>query len=535
MALPWTVAQVNAAYLSDRVMDVFLRASGLHPVLVQRIARLRFLFAWRLEEKGSEALDDGVRDWLDSLVDLRGWSDSGGRSARTLLDQLDTMVAIVTESFVDNTMEPFARFAGKWQERAAQRKAHSLRLHERLLLTEQGAARQRRAEQASRAVVGRALQGRKLPPDIIGFIKETWLPLLRHIAWQAGLENESWRHASKMIEWLVWMGDPALSRNDRNRLYQVGEKLGDHLNDIHNRVYGEPLVREALWPVEAILVARVQGEEPPLVKAISEQQPFAFDSRWLEKEAPESESVSRCRGYWFAEGEGKNEQRRYFLDVLGDSAEVLWTNGFGVKLGLEPWPEVEDAIARGNLRGLSEPTRFGELLSDTVAALTRVLNSQRQQRAKAAEQARARAEALRREKAACELARRQEEAARVEAAEKHRAEAEAKRIESENVARRELEQANWAEADVLVNRIELGGWIALEGSDPGRLKLAVRINATKKLVFVDRLGLNRTEFRIDDLIALVARGEARVLQKKTEFEDTLSQVVGRIRTDRGKG
>ncbi|MBS3803367.1 MAG: DUF1631 family protein, partial [Oleiphilaceae bacterium] len=529
MSVTWTVPQVNAAYLSDRIMDVFLRTSGLHPLLVKRIARLRFLVAWRLEEKGAEAFDDGIRDWLDSLVDLRGWSDSGGRSARGVLEQFEAMVTVVAESFTSQSMQPFIQFAGQWHDKAHQRKKRSAQLHERLLLTEQGAARQRRAEQASRAAVGRALQGRTLPPAVINFIKDVWLPLLRHIAWQTGLDNDNWRHAKKLLEWLVWVGDPALSRKDRNRLYQVGEKLSDHLDGIYARVQGKPLPEETLRSVESILVARLRGEEPAVVETISEDQPFVFDRHWLMSDTADPESVARCRGYWFVAGEGDNEQRRYFLDLLTDSAEVLWTNGFGVKLGVEPWPETRAAIERGDLRGLSEPNPFGALLSDTLQALAKVLKSQRRLRARAAAQAKAKAEALRQEQVAYERARQQEEAERAEAAEKQRTEAEARRIKTANDERQALEQANWAEAEGLVNRVEPGGWIALERADVSRLKLAVRINASKKLIFVDRLGLNRTEFRIDDLIALVARGEARVLQKKQAFDDTLSQVVGGIR------
>ena len=37
--IEWTVRQVNAAYLSDRIMDVFLKTSGLHAALVGRTAR----------------------------------------------------------------------------------------------------------------------------------------------------------------------------------------------------------------------------------------------------------------------------------------------------------------------------------------------------------------------------------------------------------------------------------------------------------------------------------------------------------------
>ena len=81
----------------------------------------------------------------------------------------------------------------------------------------------------------------------------------------------------------------------------------------------------------------------------------------------------------------------------------------------------------------------------------------------------------------------------------------------------------------------LGGWIAVapeDGQEPQRLKLAVKIAASSKFVFVDRLGLNRREYRREELVAGVADGRIRPLGSSAEFDDTLSRVVGRIRVGR---
>ena len=64
------------------------------------------------------------------------------------------------------------------------------------------------------------------------------------------------------------------------------------------------------------------------------------------------------------------------------------------------------------------------------------------------------------------------------------------------------------------------------------MKLAVRINARRKLVFVDRLGLNRTELTVDGLVDHLLAGTARILGASAEFDETLSRVVGRIRVGR---
>lgn len=194
-----------------------------------------------------------------------------------------------------------------------------------------------------------------------------------------------------------------------------------------------------------------------------------------------------------------------------------------------------ESLATGRVRPLPPLTRFGDVLADTVAALDRVLASQRSQRQAAARKARERADHLRQQR---------------EAEARQRAEAEAaQKVEAERQAKQAREQAEQAEADRLeavreaararalaeVDRLNMGGWIALKkvpDNDEQRLKLAVRINASRKLVFVDRLGLNRTELTVDDLAERLLSGTVRLLGASAEFDETLSRVVGRIRVGR---
>ncbi len=542
----WTVRQVNAAYLSDRIMDVFLRLSGLHPTLVSRVARLRFFLAWRMDDGHVAVIDQPLLDWLDSLADWRGWSDSGGRSARVLLDQLGQLQTAVIASFDDRSLAPFSDFAGQWHSEAHRRHERTDRLHQRLLETEQGASRQRRAEQAARAIVGRALKDRNLPGVIIDFVFEQWMPLLRQIAWNDGVGGENWKHASKLLEWLVWVGDTVLSDQDRNRLYQVGEQLADRISDVWKRVQGQEFEPDRLQGVEALLVARLRGEDIECHPAMSDGGRFQYDVRWLTLAHPKSAEVAGAAGQWYMDGSGISEQRRFFLAVLDDTAEVLWTNGYGVKLGLMPWAEFLNRQQQGEIRSLPPLNAFGEVLEDTVSALGRVLSTQREQREKAAADARQRAEDLRRQKAEAERLQLLEAEARAAEDARRRAEQQAQLHAEEAAALAQKQREDLRRATAQVEAIKLGGWVVLAPEtdrskpvsgdigvdEPMRLKLAVRINASRKLIFVDRLGFNRTEYTIDALSRDVASGRVRVLGSAAEFDETLSRVVGRIRVGR---
>jgi hypothetical protein len=534
--LEWSARQINAAYVADRIMDVFLKTSGLHPGLARRIARLRFYLAWRMNLEGKKAFSDILVGWLDSLQEWRGWSDSGGRSGKVLLDQLDALVISVSASFQSGSAEPVERFCEQWQEGADKRNAQAGKLRQRLLATEQGAAKQRRADQTARALVGRALQGRQLPSSIVRFILDYWQGLLKQAVWDSGPDSETFRHAGKLLEWLVWIGDPSLSDKDRNRLYHVGEQIGDRLLDVWNRVYSNPLPAEALAGIEAVMVSRLRGEVPDLMDAITAAGNLQWDSRWLGFEAPPKERYSTLEGQWFVEGAGADEQRRYFYALLEESGEILWTNGAGVKLGLQPWSEFQQALDEQQIRPLPTLTPFGKVLAETVELLARVCDKQRRQREQAAEAARVRAEELRKEKEAAEKHRRELEAAREAELEHQRRIAEQQRLADEKAEQERIRKEKTLLAEKQVDGIKLGGWIVVQpnepSEEPARLKLAVRINASRKLVFVDRLGLNRREFIEDELVEGLVEERIRVLGTSAEFDDTLSRVVGRIRVGR---
>ena len=120
--------------------------------------------------------------------------------------------------------------------------------------------------------------------------------------------------------------------------------------------------------------------------------------------------------------------------------------------------------------------------------------------------------------------------------EHQRQQVESKRLADEQAGHERLHREKTELAQKQVGKIGLGGWILVEPELPEsagvRLKLAVRTNASRKLIFVDRLGLNRREFLEDELVLGIVEERIRVLGGAAEFDDTLSRVVGRIRVGR---
>ena len=528
----WSVRQVNAAYLADRIMNVFLRKSGLHPVLTAWAARMRFWLALELEARGPEAVsgDALVRRWLDSLEGLKGWSRTGSRSDRWVLDHLAEMERAISAAFRGDGTGALQQCVEDWLERIEHQRERARKVQERLWQTETGAAGQRAAENAVRAALGRTGRGRQLPQELIHFVEQDWRLVMRRIVLEQGLDSEAWRHAYRLLEWLVWVGDPHLSDQDRNRLYQVGEQLVEKLSGLVHSVTGEKPANARFEAIDRLLVARLR--EQPLTLVSPEWG--ACDPRWLEPPSPDLKAeAASWAGQWYVQRHQDTEVRQYFFGLLPDTGEVLWTNEQGVKLLLQPFSEVRDLLEAGQIHHLPPSYRFDQVLTDTLSSLQRVLESQQKQREQAVIRAREQAEALKRQQdeAEAERVREQQRREQEAAAERERVEAQAHSAQQE--ADRAEREAREREVLALVDTLEAGSWVELtRNGEKQKLKLALRIRASGKLVFVDRLGLNRCEMNRLDVAQLVMEGQARVLSGGAEFEETLSRVVGRLRVGR---
>jgi hypothetical protein len=180
------------------------------------------------------------------------------------------------------------------------------------------------------------------------------------------------------------------------------------------------------------MVQRLRGETPELVPALPPSDRFSWDSAWLTLEPVPPQDYQDMQFKWYVEGEGVKEQRRFFLALLEDTREVLWTNGAGVKLGLLPWTTFKADFDQGVLRPLAPIKPFGEVLAETVTALSNVLYRQMLQRKKAAEDAQQRVALLRQEKALAEKKQAEEQAVKAAEKEKQSLEAEAQRQADED-------------------------------------------------------------------------------------------------------
>jgi len=100
------------------------------------------------------------------------------------------------------------------------------------------------------------------------------------------------------------------------------------------------------------------------------------------------------------------------------------------------------------------------------------------------------------------------------------------RLKKEEKQRLEKE----AEIVALLSELKLGAWVCrVEGDSRDRFKLAVKFSASKKYLFVDKMGIRKIEFSEPELVQSIIAGRIEILSDGAEFEASLERVVSRIR------
>lgn len=98
---------------------------------------------------------------------------------------------------------------------------------------------------------------------------------------------------------------------------------------------------------------------------------------------------------------------------------------------------------------------------------------------------------------------------------------------------RAISEEELAAALNAVDSLQVGGWVSQETSEgEQRCKLAVKIRATEKLVFVNRLGIKVLDITRQDLARLLVHGAVTVLDTGAAFDSTLERVVRTLQREK---
>ncbi|XOV87723.1 MAG: DUF1631 family protein [Pseudomonadota bacterium] len=483
--------------------------------------------------------EPGILNLLDLLVAaMLGWCPGLGRQGDKLLAFLTTTADKLAAGVDDPAplLEETRTFLGRELGRVQ-------KLEERLIAAETGQLRTQQSRFIAADMINRAMENKQLTRSAAEFLKGPWYESVQLIILTKGVESEQWTRARQITDTLVWTYQPPVGADpdqiaaDNQKLYRIVEHLPGEVEELLLALEHDPeAAGEAVAVIQTDHVNLVSGE--PL--AFEPFDPIAGATRDASRAKVSRVLLRRVKsfapGQWFTYESDGGVMRIKLVAKLDDVQQLLFTNHNGMKVMQLSFDEFAYLVSSAVARPVG-----GELIfSSTFRTYYEGLIQEREKQIRRFEERRAEAE---RQEAAREAAR-AKALAEAAALARAREDEEQRRIESERRARLEAASAIMAAADPAViaetsqrvTELAVGAWLRLPDAN-GELtecKLAVRISATDKMIFVNRTGQRVGEYTSDQLIQLLVAGQGQIQDEGVEFEDTLAEVVSRLRNDRHK-
>ncbi len=546
LALPGDAERADAT-LAALFWSKWQRQSGLHENFIAALEPLSRALAtlpamhwisseqhslWRLLEllqsSGAGYQPELGRAGDKLLSDLRPLWDALGRG--------DWSVAVATAET-------------QWR----QEQSRLQRLEQRLIDSEYGLLRSRRAQQQAARVLNRALAGKRLSEAMLAYMQDAWYRELQWCLLQFGETSTEWRRRAELTVRLVdSLQDPGDNAEQRQRLYTLVPEIGAELREtLSAHAPEKAALEQQLALIESHHLALLKSRPLPAAacKLIANDDPWADATTTVSSDLLQQAAALEL-GTWFSLRDSGGESRIKLVLKMDDTAQLLFANRVGVKALQKNFEEFAYLLALDVVTPLPPADHARALLRQLLAQLlergmqrqrARAENERRERETKlqAAEEAQRRWAA--KEKALAEAAALT--AAQEQAAVQARIEVEQRAREQELSRRRAVQQEQIGDAEQRsrgarqnATLLAIGSWVEFhdEVGDVQRLKLAVKLPSSGKLIFVDREGVRRAECERDAFAAKLLDGSARVLDAGPQFEDTLARVVGSLRRDRNK-
>jgi len=550
-------ADGGAAGLAQAFWQSWRRQSGLHNHLLEVLDPVRNLLT-DAEAGWATMPDHPLWSALATLQEAgMGYQPELGRAGEKVLADLTRWVGALAA-------EGWPGLSAALQEPWNQEQKRLARLEQRLIDSERGQLRMRRAQQQAARLLNQQMAGRKLPAEVSAFLQNDWNRELQWCLLQHGDSGNEWRQRASLTSQLIASLQAPDDDDGRQRLYALIPEIGPQLRDLlAPRAHDTALLEQQLAAIERQHLQLLRGQ--PLVcspvELIVNHDPWLGAAPRLSSDLVES--VRACEtGQWFLRRD--SETRLKLALKLDDSEQLLFVNRLGLKAWQTSFEEFALALATGAVNALPVANGAAVLESLLEQWIAR-LEEQRQARSQALAEARRRADAQAR--------------ARVEA--KAKAIAEARALAEALPALEPVEASAPEDANQSIGEepaafamepesapepvvpdvparspqagqaptehqlrgarqqtalLAVGSWVELDDEQgrSQRLKLAVKLPSSGKLIFVDREGSRRAEETHDRFAARLIDGSARILDQGRQFEDTLARVVNSLRRDRAK-
>jgi len=515
----------NSLFVCDRLADVFYRKANISEVLKTQLSGWRFGLA-RVLIKFPELLEieeSPIFSLVDEICASQiGWTPDPKRVSQIVIGRLFEISQIIN-SLDSASPKPIVELKDKWLFEQEKQQTRLITIFDRLIKTEQGAATSRYASQFSRFTLNALTQNKLLPQPICQFLLSQWQNVLRCTLLRP--EKDQWEQVEALTRRFVLIFSEKPTQK-RDSLFGMAEGLIDDMAEVANEL-GIDIANDYWEVIQKQLIMVLQGSAIEGIPLCIENVTTNFNADMTLS----NDELDKVLNQWFfikpLDKSSGEVNRLKFSQYFSDSREILWMNHAGMKSMIMPFELFKQRTSTGDIKPIPPCYQLSQVFKETLKGLSKVAKAQNEAREKARVKAQAEAEQL---KAAKEKAFEEVRLKKLEAAKLLKEE----RLKQAEKTRLIREQA----ALKIISELTLGAWISIvsheevvngEGDGNEKFKLVVRINATDKFIFVDKMGLKKIEIKTPELIKRMVKGEIKVLNDGVVFDDTLTRVIGAIR------
>ena len=425
------------------------------------------------------------------------------------------------------------------------------KIEERLRLLEVTRQRERVAEPRVVQELNRMAAGRSLPEEVVEFLHGEWRRSMLMMSMREGVDGVDWKRQLRTCESLVEMCEGCLDDKRRENYKGFYQILIKNLRSTLVSVEGDKRALEkTLEPAELILTAMISGANPVLIETPTLDLPVSHVvEAQIDRVSPKAlETISQLQeDDWlrFKTQDGQFELCKVVLKANADDPWVL-VGQSGKTVAKKTARQLAQALEGDVLQLVQRTLYWDSQLATHLSKLRAMWLALREQLGRTAgsededlEKSSQRQPGLEADRETeHEPSRSSEPQSRIDEvlANSSLSLVEPGGMEAEDAEFLEPRAISEEELDAALNAVDslqVGGWVSQETSEgEQRCKLAVKIRATEKLVFVNRLGIKVLDITRQDLARLLVHGAVTVLDTGAAFDSTLERVVRTLQREK---
>lgn len=523
---------INRLYFLDILYECMKNHAYLDPAVMALVYKLRpTIIKAALNDDNDVFIKSSkhpLRKALNDFCSLGiGWDSSLEKNGDRFFTQLRKLAEVMSSITFETkiTSQAYESELNALHELAARYE----QIESRLCQSEQGLMESLKNRRIADHTINACTENKKIPALTSQFLHGPWRDALHRILVMHGQNSKDFISASQLMEKLIFCMTPVNDETKQQKyklIASMRSSLEKHLLNTGNDAEKSHWIDEIESQLQQILMGEKITFEPvtPLT-SIEVEGVTALISSAI------SQQVAQLKpGQWILFKMGNGEVIRSKLAMHAPEAgQLLFVNLLGAKRFSKSIEEFGYALSSKRIYLLTSQNLFNILLTHSAELFVKRYQEHKIKlsettnipepellKRKSAEKALAEAEKLL-------LLEKEQIIPVVIPAEKNKA----------VLVNHSLSGESTPSIEVAVNSLEIGSWISMKNrlGEQMSCRIAVIYASTGKMVIVDKSGLRVGEFLKPELVQLIKKGQAKILEQSDSFENSLARVIQSLRKD----